>query len=1630
MTSPRTNMASPSPIEQYQYRRLRIAALGATVAVALFACWIGGACLWSPPQSIRVVAVGCSYEQNLMLPPNAFGWNTLDDLCQLGNRTRGRGFYRKQLYQCDDAPLRVTKQFNWPSVLKNSGDEALVLYVSMHGAGDSQGPYLIPDDASELDPASARMRLEGLFQTLANLPAEQPKLVVFDVTTQRGLWRQAVPTNTFAAGLTTLEGHISQVPNLLVVCASSPGERSWIDQPQRRTSFGYHLLRALEGYATDLNHDGRITAHEAFEHAASRVDSWAQTQAHSSQRPLLLPATPASREQAAAMQLALTRSPNTEASVPPLDANWAASLEQQWQASAELHDKLQCPETVAPEAWAQHIDLLLRFEEFTLAGQPAAAERLRAKLQASQASLDRLATRHNQPWDILAGPQLEPQPAIDAQIDTLWRVPMAQLPAKWAELSHNATVPADALRARLHVRLLAHVLQSPNSSLAQAAELIRLSDDPMTPRPSTIHLVAMLDRYLPDTARTAEIDALVASAIRCRIKAEHVLDPSHVSGLHVSAVLPWMETSLLALDNQRYAAEDLLFAVPLNVEQATKQYAAIEQQYDDYRQRLQDVYEAVELQRSVATALPRYTDWWADVWHDFDEPHSDLRPTTDTLVDAWQQVYTLGELLREARHTATPPVDLSVRSKLEQDIAAQVSTLRDQNAEVDSTFRKWQQSLDTKTGPVFWNNRAAMLRVPTIEIESRLRLLKATRTASGDAATRKTTTTKLVAATSSEQAVVESANMRLRLIAAAYSPQRLAARGYLTPEAAQQLEAIERGTTKSNSLDNCLSEANTMADARGRSLRQLAATLTDLENSPKTSLTTLTDVRNWWHQIQATTTLAEKCNLASVIQKQSHSDACLLMARRVLAGCWNGDSPGAAPYFQQAAKAYLVQARTWTSHSNAADKLEPLTKNAWQFTIQPPQQQTFDTVSLIGEASPPIGLTLSASQAGGGKAYVWGTTGTGIASRSPAFGQRLTVPMTAAGASTPCSLVVERLDDSTSESFAPPSEDTLTLHAFYRGHAVEVAVPVDIYHTPQYRETKSPLSAQASVAVVSEPLSNTAGVDEYGIVFVVDASGSMGPTPDGKSFKYQQAVDVLAQLLKQVPDGVQVSVWVFGEALGPHKTVASPEQTIHRLMRPTPWQASNTKWTSTLMDLLDDIEPWNESPVTSAIVAAREDLLAFPGGRAMVVLTDGQDSQISQDARTKQTDDWRRILQPAIAGTDISLNVVTIGSTDNNGPVQQELTTVLDGLTPPGRWWNQQEVAALGQALRTAALRGRDIVLHPQQVSSPRQQSVSITRTLPGERLDPHQLAPGIYQVGGRQSLEVSPSQFLLIQPFGGADGLTLRRVPIARAGYPFAASLTTPGGNATLLQHQTAENVPTELTVAVEPNDLGQGRELRVPPCSQVWLEYFASPQSEASQAIHWENSNAYPAATWQCLAGPASEASPSPLFPQVRVWWMPNATTTSPLRLQKGIEFVSATQLAGTRCQLAGDDLHFVRAAVEQKSLPTANGSLAPQHCLTMELSHPVGKLFRVQLEGTSTAGGQHDYYPAIGRCTAQFWPVDPDQLDQLVTGVAIVAIDQLKAEAESQGCYAELTPMSPYIAGATPPSPVVDTTSAAAK
>src|SRR5262249_52810827 len=160
-----------------------------------------------------------------------------------------------------------------------------------------------------------------------------------------------------------LRSELTKTPieNLVVLCASDEGQRSWASPEWRHSVFLHYVREGLKGGASN---EGRLTAGALYRYVAKEVESWARENRGERQTPVLLPEQGGPER---ADRIVLGRVLGNYQESPATSASTAAGkdVEKAWQAWHALHSPspLPMPYTYAPILWREYTATLMRADE-------------------------------------------------------------------------------------------------------------------------------------------------------------------------------------------------------------------------------------------------------------------------------------------------------------------------------------------------------------------------------------------------------------------------------------------------------------------------------------------------------------------------------------------------------------------------------------------------------------------------------------------------------------------------------------------------------------------------------------------------------------------------------------------------------------------------------------------------------------------------------------------------------------------------------------------------------------------------------------------------------------------------------------------------------------------------------------------------------------------------------------------------------------------------------------------------------------------------------------------------------------------------------------------------------------------
>jgi hypothetical protein len=512
----------------------------------------------------------------------------------------------------------------------------------------------------------------------------------------------------------------------------------------------------------------------------------------------------------------------------------------------------------------------------------------------------------------------------------------------------------------------------------------------------------------------------------------------------------------------------------------------------------------------------------------------------------------------------------------------------------------------------------------------------------------------------------------------------------------------------------------------------------------------------------------------------------------------------------------------------------------------------------------------------------------------------------------------------------------------------------------------------------------------------------MGAAP-GSEFtsetKYAQATRALETVLGVVPAGTRVSLRIFGQAVGPGRTVTAPEEFIQTLLPPTPWKPSDPTLLATLMARVRYPAqiPWNESPILRAMKDARTDLQTETGYKTIIVLTDGKDNRFEKDRRLNpEGQDVPTLLNSLFQGTGISVHVIGFKVVPHELDAVQTQFAGLSKLDPPGSFTTADHIddliAALQRALRQE-LRYRVETEDRLPVTSLGSRELRVGVGPGGDRWLSPGVSPGGYRVrvvdDARTDTEIvlGPGDRLLLGLSGGRDRLRWTR-RLAAEDYPGVPRQDQAGWRLTLPQLQRLGSGVQGLVWLEKEFDPREATLQQLRP-RDVWFELTRLTEA----AVTWRAIPGYAAPAWGFDATGWPEPSSGV---SLKVWWNPDQDAPIAGRLDQGADFAKLSDIVNRRLTVDGEDILIRSVTVERQSVPVGLNRSETMECLVVRVAHSPGNPVRVRLTGPPWTGSCHWDYPAAGEATVVFWPAQPDQ----VRGVEVISRRAFQRVAEQRG------------------------------
>lgn len=1587
--------------------RLRLLVGGVVAVSTLTALLTWAATSVGPAPHVAVTLAGSDYRNQFDLPANAYGDRAIGRLASWV--TAGERGPRRDL-QLAKPPIELASRGDFDSITTDPQAAVALIFVSAHGISTPQGPAILPADAQA---ASDVVPVTTLLKQIAGFPEDQKKILLLDCVHFDSQPQFGVLLNGFSAQMQELDERIQEIPNLVVVLGCDSDQRNWLQPAEGTNNWTAALVRGLNGAAEDTDNDGWIDWLEVHQYCVRHCTQWARRVCRQPQTPVLLPL--GDRGVARSHNLALFPVKTGVVEIPQLVATTRTDLLQTWWSKhAAFQSRPLHPVVVAPVAWRRFENVLLRYEHFELAGCRDAADQLLEQLRELEQTLERetvlesVACRAGvldpQTIGFFASPELTATAArLAALLPNMTREAAVD---HWqhvlAEQSNAASVAylrREIIEQRIHslARSLRDQAKVNVTELQQASQMVFAITDPLQPVPQSGLVLQLLTRDLPCEKLTSTDATSVGRLLELSLRSDRVA-ASHP--WWSSDVYRWVADIADHADQQRRVAGDLLFGEADARARAVSALDEAEQGYAELDRIAEVLVTAQQARFLGAHQLSRLQTMLVA------QTGGDGNAVSRDSVDDVAQLYDLLAQLNDPRLT-TPPANLTQRGQMLREIGELSARFNRTLAVLSQRLDQWQANVLAATSESL-PNVLAVLATSGGSAADRVQAWKQVRRLASSSQLGDSTLATL--ATNPLPPLQRAAATRGRLWLSAWPDATFdnMVSGSMETQA-QVAHRLEIFATDPH-WRAVLAEAGQQIGLRETAARQQTGLVATTEHShdaaaPDTNHTSPEvshgdDYRGRFLAMQRMSAVPPLA-FQRVIDAQ-HSDrfADLLgwQSQRMVADGYWSIRANIIPYYVRVAELF--------SEDRTALSLRPVKQRGSLPAGGNGEVELLVDDGLVWttQQTDRVKVHVRTPQRGyRGFATLWVSASGKLAVAQPAAGQRVCRPLTVVDqhshpldpeAMNGLLVQLQRVPS------ASPSRPTqLQIDGYFRGRRLQQVVEVPLAERADIQIVQPPVASGGRIAVRAGNMNSAAA--RGALTLVLDCSGSMGAVR-GQAFnrdtKYAHAITAIESLLDQLPTGIELSVWAFGQAIGDEKTVLPAEKSIRRIQSPLVWDAQDTEMRKQLIDAISypTLEPWNESPLLATMLAASNDLNAASNDkhdaaaiRSLVVITDGADNRVADDPVTNPLGlTATELLKKHFAGTGITVNVIAFRvDPHERDDTRQQLKCVEDWL-PAGRFVEANQTAELAAALRD--------MLKIQQSVQLRSDSGGTAIELPmspakGAANWTSELAGGLYRAGlapssPRAQIRLRDGDRLVLQRSGTGD-----LEPWSQINSPFAWCDRRHSGRwlwafapvAVSDANRTQANLIVEAAAA-------QGA-LAVERPGELWVEAF---DGDNPLPVRWQPQTDLPGAVYDLRVDHTAGVKPL-----VRVWM--SERRTSPVgELVRGRDYVQLADLAPAKWQLSSGTIQLLSAGIETHTVPDSTGNHRPQPCLVLRGSCPSGMAYRLRTVGLAAAGQDEQCFTQLGRFTLRQWPVTEEDVQRALQAVELISVDQFKLEASLSG------------------------------
>ena len=1616
------------------------------------------------PKGLRpasLVLLGAPAEENLAVEANVAGWRTLHETAQWVRSDEGNAAW--QLPTLAREPTELTALDEFTIDLLKQKEKVLVVYLAMHGGAERGEPYLLINAGN--DGRKNRLKIKSLLAQLAQLPADQHKLVILDAAQNSADWRQGFLNNDFARELDKLDAEIAKVPNLVVISASSTDERSWVAEEWGQSVFGYYFLEGLRG-AADVDGKHRVTAGDVWQYLQKQVGAWVKANRNRTQTPVIYPKADGA-QRATAMELAgvtgqTTAPPTTRSALP-------GELQAALAKADRLSRAIPSPAVYTPHLWREYRATLLRYEQVVRLGDPRGRASgllgrltdLERDMKITAGSLGSTTTALPMPAALGLAPTWS-RPDVENHFNALLNArDDAERQKLWTKLEEWASKQGgnlDRARADLYGLLLERIVENPDSVSPEKLDAFfrRVGG---TPRPAEAHLLYMFNYLnrgvLPPGGDPAALTPLLKNALALRRLTEEVAlgaysdQPNRAPAHPYSEQLyPWIRVKVEAADRERRRGEDLLFGP---VSHYAKAAAFLKAGNDHYHAAAKDaapVRAALDLRDAALADLPHYAQWLAS--RPIPTSVADQEKEEGELKHVEQLLESVQNLSQQLNQPPATPELLAERIK-------KLAELTDAGAlpaaflQVQNQYEAHCKNLNDDVTQDNWHMHEAALSIPLLRIspERRLALVEQQRRVADELNRKASLSPTAVPEMAARDAAVRQGRAALAVLGRANLATFDQARAVIGNAGGEWWSPVASAGEQIGLAWEEMPHkiADQAARARADADQPAGKTPGDLGLAILSQADVLARQLN-----RADVRRIAALDPPAALRRLRLHNLLLEQARRTYRDHWFSDKN--EPHYitamrklvDDAEALMLVGAPAADASQRAKNprlrkvmELRALLKPEPLLVASPEQvhwtserQRDFDYV-LTGPAEVLPGFPVLWREIEGK-----GADGPPLVLVEGDSKRRDVIePL---GADQPPANALYRIAAANrllaADEEKPPLTPTreavaVNLRGVFRGQVIKQPIAVDLHRVPHVAGITYPRLPVGGIALQSDPSTAGYGKGNGVIMLVLDISISM-KSKLGKSTRLEEAKKALEQVLRTLPDGPVLSLWVFGAA-PPGGGANAGWHGMKQVWQPRPWQA---KFADDLMDQLNKT-PTDEvnnvgSPIAFTMAqAAVTDLAAikqnfpdsFKGFKTLVVLNDGEDNRYDFFQRQGKLPDGTPRALPGTLAAFFQGEIQNYLKADAAEPgLQVNMVFFLEDKKEVANAKNQfaliQKFPVPGNFYDFDAQSKTDSLVTKLLLAIQQQWRVRLEHAKgkpvgEGSPLDRFpswftNLQPDLYTVRLQtlaQDVQVRPGDFIQVGLTRQNNKLGFVRTLIGKSPGARDRVQTT---DWLLAAHENQElttgglELMTTLeSMEVQPTERGTILQYRP---SFVWFD-LAAKEAPPPLALRWHNLERYPAPAWQVSAGAWKSGAPT----MAATWLGDRAAPPVARELPRDPAKSLAENFTDVKAAVEAAEVVVESVQMEKRWVAkTPTDPKTEQPCLVVRLRYPKGKPFLARLGRIDAPYEEHRLYTDADKYTGIFWPVTEAQAKDFT--LQLISLEAVKRAAAESGTAARLEKLGP--------------------